>query len=59
MERINYHHLLYFWLVARRGSLTVAARELLLSPSTVSKQVHQLEATLGHALFARSGRAWC
>lgn len=56
MERINYHHLLYFWLVARRGSLTMAARELLLSPSTVSKQVHQLEATLGHALFAKSGR---
>ena len=56
MEWINYHHLLYFWLVARRGSLTAAAGELRLSPSTVSKQIHQLEASLGHALFVRSGR---
>jgi LysR family transcriptional regulator, transcriptional activator of nhaA len=56
MEWINYHHLLYFWLVAREGSLSRASAELRLAQSTVSKQIHQLETTLGHALFAKSGR---
>jgi LysR family transcriptional regulator, transcriptional activator of nhaA len=56
MEWINYHHLLYFWLVAREGSLSRASAELRLSQSTVSKQVHLLEHLLGHALFAKSGR---
>jgi LysR family transcriptional activator of nhaA len=56
MEWLNYHHLLYFWLVAREGSLARACAELRLAPSTVSKQVHLLEEALGHALFSRSGR---
>lgn len=56
MEWVNYHHLLYFWLVAREGSLARASAELRLAQSTVSKQVHQLEDMLGHALFTKSGR---
>lgn len=56
MDWINYHHLLYFWLVAREGSLAGAAATLRLAQSTISKQIHQLEADLGHPLFARSGR---
>jgi LysR family transcriptional activator of nhaA len=56
MEWLNYHHLLYFWLVAREGSLVRACEELRLSPSTVSKQIHQLEDLLGHRLFRREGR---
>jgi LysR family transcriptional regulator, transcriptional activator of nhaA len=56
MEWINYHHLLYFWLVAREGSLARASSELRLAQSTVSKQVHQLENLLGHALFSKKGR---
>lgn len=56
MDWVNYHHLLYFWLVAREGGLAAAARELGLAQSTVSKQVHQLESVLGHALFAKHGR---
>ena len=56
MEWVNYHHLLYFWLVAREGSLARACEELRLAPSTVSKQIHQLEDVLGHALFAKQGR---
>ena len=56
MEWVNYHHLLYFWLVAREGSLARASAELRLAQSTVSKQVHQLEDVLGHALFTKSGR---
>ncbi len=56
MEWVNYHHLLYFWLVAREGSLAGASAELRLAQSTVSKQIHQLEDALGHALFKKSGR---
>jgi LysR family transcriptional activator of nhaA len=56
MEWINYHHLLYFWLVAREGSLARASSELRLAQSTVSKQIHQLENLLGHALFSKKGR---
>jgi LysR family transcriptional regulator, transcriptional activator of nhaA len=56
MEWINYHHLLYFWLVAREGSLARASSELRLAQSTVSKQIHQLEALLGHTLFSKKGR---
>jgi LysR family transcriptional regulator, transcriptional activator of nhaA len=56
MDRMNYHHLLYFWLVAREGSLARASAELRLAQSTVSKQIHLFEGTLGHALFAKSGR---
>lgn len=56
MEWINYHHLLYFWHVAREGSLARASAELRLAQSTVSKQIHQLENLLGHSLFAKFGR---
>jgi LysR family transcriptional activator of nhaA len=57
MEWINYHHLLYFWFVAREGSLARASSELHLAQSTVSKQIHQLEALLGHTLFSKKGRS--
>jgi len=56
MEWLNYHHLLYFWTVARTGSITKAAKELLLAPPTISAQVSRLEDSLGEKLFARSGR---
>ncbi len=56
MEWINYHHLLYFWTVARTGSIAKASEELLLSPPTISSQISRLEEQLGEKLFARSGR---
>jgi LysR family transcriptional activator of nhaA len=56
MEWVNYHHLLYFWFVAREGSLARACVELRLAQSTVSKQIHLFEQVLGHDLFAKSGR---
>ncbi|HEY6909130.1 MAG TPA: transcriptional activator NhaR [Myxococcales bacterium] len=56
MEWVNYHHLLYFWLVAREGSLARASAELRLAQSTVSKQIGLLASALGHPLFTRSGR---
>jgi LysR family transcriptional activator of nhaA len=56
MEWLNYHHLLYFWLVAREGSLARASSVLRLAESTVSGQIRALENALGEKLFSRSGR---
>jgi LysR family transcriptional regulator, transcriptional activator of nhaA len=56
VEWVNYHHLLYFWLVAREGSLARASTELRLAQSTVSKQIHLFETVLGQELFTKSGR---
>jgi LysR family transcriptional regulator, transcriptional activator of nhaA len=56
MEWLNYHHLFYFWLVAREGSIAHASGELRLAPQTVSGQIHRLEEVLGEKLFARKGR---
>ena len=56
MEWLNYHHLLYFWMTARHGSIAKASAELRLSPPTLSAQIRRLEGSLGEALFAREGR---
>jgi LysR family transcriptional regulator, transcriptional activator of nhaA len=56
MEWLNYHHLLYFWMVAKHGSITRASVELRLAHPTISGQIHQLEEALGEKLFVRSGR---
>lgn len=56
MEWINYHHLLYFWVVAREGGLVPAGRVLRLSHPTLSAQIHALEGQLGEKLFAKAGR---
>jgi LysR family transcriptional activator of nhaA len=57
MEWLNYHHLLYFWLAAKEGSVTAAAVKLRLAQSTVSAQIQQLEGALGAELFTRAGRS--
>lgn len=56
MEWLNYHHLLYFWVVAREGGLVPAGRVLHLSHPTLSSQIHALERHLGEKLFAKTGR---
>jgi len=56
MEWVNYHHLLYFWVVAREGGLVAAGKVLRLSHSTLSAQVHSLEDHLGEKLFTKVGR---
>ena len=53
---LNYHHLLYFWTVAREGSIAAAAELLHLTPQTISGQIKQLEATIDAKLFTRAGR---
>ena len=56
MSRLNYHHLHYFWAVAKEGNLTRAAAQLHVSQSALSTQIKQLEDQLGQALFTREGR---
>lgn len=53
---LNYHHLFYFWVVARVGGIAPASRELLVSEPTISGQVKALESFIGERLFIRSGR---
>jgi len=56
MEWLNYHHLLYFWTVAKEGSVTRACEKLNLAQPTISGQLRMLEETLGEKLFAKAGR---
>jgi LysR family transcriptional activator of nhaA len=56
MEWLNYHHLLYFWTVAREGGISRAAAKLRLSQPTISAQIRRLEESLGQRLFQRQGR---
>src|SRR5436309_13165614 len=56
MERLNYHHLLYFWMVAREGTMARACERLLLAQSTLSAQIATLEDALGEKWFERAGR---
>jgi LysR family transcriptional activator of nhaA len=56
MEWLNYHHLLYFWTVAREGGLLPAGKVLRLSHPTLSAQIHALENRLGEKLLVKEGR---
>src|SRR5260370_2419549 len=56
MEWLNYHHLLYFWVVAKEGSIVRASKELRLAHPTISGQIHRLEDILGEKLFSPRAR---
>lgn len=56
LEWVNYHHLRYFWVVAREGGLVQAGKVLRLSHPTLSAQIHALEDQLGEKLFTKVGR---
>src|SRR5512141_1521355 len=56
MEWLNYHHLLYFWTIAKEGSVTKASAQLRLAQPTLSAQLRALEESLGERLFIRAGR---
>jgi LysR family transcriptional activator of nhaA len=56
IDWLNYHHLLYFWVVAREGSVTRACAQLHLAQPTISAQINRLERSLGVKLFQRVGR---
>ena len=57
MEFLNYHHLRYFWVVAKEGGLRKAAEKMHVSQPTISAQIAALEGVLGEKLFRRGGRA--
>jgi LysR family transcriptional regulator, transcriptional activator of nhaA len=56
VEWINYHHLLYFWTVAKEGSISKACDKLRLAQPTISGQLRHLEDALGEKLFTKAGR---
>jgi len=56
VEFLNYHHLRYFWAVAKEGGLTRAAGKLNVSQPTICAQVQALENALEEKLFRRRGR---
>jgi LysR family transcriptional activator of nhaA len=55
-QQINLKHLRYFAEVARRGSVSAAARALFVTPQTISGQLQQLEESVGQPLFDRVGK---
>jgi len=53
---VNHHHLYYFWVAAREGSIVKACEKLHLAQPTVSAQIIKLEKELGKTLFERQRR---
>jgi len=56
LNQLNYHHLYYFYIVAREGSIIKASKILHLTPQTVSGQLTAFENYLGKQLFDRKGK---
>jgi LysR family transcriptional regulator, transcriptional activator of nhaA len=56
MDWLNYHHLRYFWIVAKEGSLARAADRLRVSQPSISGQIRELETAFGQRLFKKEGR---
>jgi DNA-binding transcriptional LysR family regulator len=55
MDWLNYHHLRYFWTVAKEGGLRQAAARLHVSQPSISAQIRELEEALGERLFGGRG----
>jgi LysR family transcriptional activator of nhaA len=56
MEWLNYHHLFYFWLTVKTGTVSAAAESLHLARPTVAAQIKDLEKSVGRKLFEKQGR---
>ena len=56
MEWLNYHHLFYFWLTVKTGTVSAAAESLHLARPTVAAQIKDLEKSVGQKLFDKQGR---
>ena len=54
LSHLNYNHLLYFWIVAKEGSIARASETLHITPQTISGQIKVLENSIGTSLFNRS-----
>jgi len=57
MDRLNFNHFYYFYIVAKEGSVKVAAEKLHVSQPTVSDQIKLLEEYFDCKLFERKNRA--
>lgn len=57
MKWLNYHHLYYFWTIAKEGGIAKAAVKLRLGQPTLSTQLKQLEDILEQPLFERRNRS--
>ncbi|MZG31450.1 MAG: LysR family transcriptional regulator [Nitrospinae bacterium] len=56
MNWLNYHHLYYFWITAKEGSISNASVKLRVGQPTISTQIRNLEESLSQTLFLRKGR---
>jgi len=56
MNIYNFNHLFYFYVTAKLDGVTVAAKHLRTSQSSLSTQIRTLEAVLGKKLFKKAGR---
>ncbi len=55
-EHMNLHHLKYFLAIAEEGSLSAAAKKLLVGQPALSTQLKSFEQWLGVNLFSRTGK---
>jgi LysR family transcriptional regulator, transcriptional activator of nhaA len=53
VQWLNYHHLHYFYVIAKEGGIARAAEKLNLGQPTLSAQLRLLEESLGQSLFER------
>ncbi len=57
MDRMNFNHLFYFYIVAKEGSIKASAEKLHVSQPTISDQIKLLEEYLECELFERRNRS--
>lgn len=57
MDWLNYHHLLYFWVTAKEGSINKASKKLGVGQPTISTLIKTLEESLEQSLFDRKNRS--
>ena len=56
MEKLNYQHLYYFWMVAKHGGISAACEVLHLAQPTISAQLINFQESLGLILLQKKGR---
>ncbi len=57
MDWLNYHHLFYFWVTAKEGSINKASKKLGIGQPTISTLIKTLEESLEQSLFDRKNRS--
>jgi LysR family transcriptional activator of nhaA len=56
MDRLNFNHLYYFYIVSKEGSIKSASEKLFVSQPTISDQIRLLEEYFDCKLFERKNR---